>query len=112
MRKFLLTTAAVAATLSLSAITPASVCKLTNADNSSEHVQRIERNLDIRKNSDRQQRVKARRHAAPLMKAVPGPGADDKVIDEAPEGTVKTMEKFGMSYGYSMFTGLVQQNCD
>lgn len=112
MRKFLLTTAAVAATLSLSAITPASVCKLTNADNSSEHVQRIERNLDIRKNSDRQQRVKARRHAAPIMKAVPGPGADDKVIDEAPEGTVKTMEKFGMSYGYSMFTGLVQQNCD
>lgn len=81
MRKFLLTTAAVAATLSISAINPASVSKLTNAVNSSEHVQRIERNLDIRKHSDRQQRVKARRHAAPLMKAVPGPGADDKVID-------------------------------
>lgn len=57
----------------------------------------------------RQKARKAVRRNSPA-KAVAGPGADDKVIDETPAGTLTQCVKSGSSYGYSWLTGLVFQN--
>lgn len=48
----------------------------------------------------------------PVINAVPGPGSDDKLITEIPEGETKTMVRYGLAYGFNMFTGLVSQVLD
>ena len=56
--------------------------------------------------------------SAPVMlsgspaKEVAGPSDSDGIITEAPEGNIRTMEKYGFSYGYNWFVGLVTERCD
>ena len=49
---------------------------------------------------------------AAQTRAPQGPGEDDKLITEIPEGDTRTMVRFGMAYGYSWFTGLISEPLD
>lgn len=110
MQRQLLLAATIAATLSLSAAPV--VANRLSARVIDGQTERLETNRDLHKR-DAQKRLKQdKRRTAPVRKAVAEPGANDAIITVAPEGTSTNMEKFGFSYGYSWFTGLVSQSCD
>lgn len=106
MRKFTLSFALAAAIVGASAQTVKGPAALVDMAGSQTFVTaKAEQNASTQK-KEAQKRVAFNKI---MMKEIAGPGVDDKVIDETPEGTLRIMEKDGFSYGYSWLTGMVTQ---